>query len=99
MDTQNTANIADLRSETDQITNIIVLTFRKLFHSQEKLDETIISSELLRNEALKFKKNAVIVKRRMWWENRRNGILFGSLVLFVGSVLVLLIVVFSANAK
>lgn len=69
-----------VRQEVDQVVNIMQGNIERLMERGENLDSLHSKTDNLQAGAMEFRKGAVQVKKRMWWQNAKMNLVIAVVV-------------------
>ena len=79
--------IKAIRQQIDETKNVMVDNIEKVLERGEKIEVLVAKTEELNIQAQTFKKQAVAVKRKMWWKNIWLWILMAGVFLVIVGVI------------
>merc|ERR1712060_960034 len=89
----NDARIASMLQTVQHINDNLMDSIEKILERQEKIELLVTRSQMLSMSSSSFRREAVQVRQRIWWQNLRMWLILAGIVLLV----ILLIVVSSCG--
>eukprot|EP01114_Cavostelium_apophysatum_P017016 TRINITY_DN4961_c0_g1_i1.p1 TRINITY_DN4961_c0_g1~~TRINITY_DN4961_c0_g1_i1.p1 ORF type:complete len:222 (+),score=51.91 TRINITY_DN4961_c0_g1_i1:136-801(+) len=75
--------LSKIRGEVDEVKNVMVQNIEKVLERGERIELLVDKTENLQNNAFKFKKSSVQLKRAMWFKNVKLIVAIVVIVLLV----------------
>lgn len=95
----NNQSIADLSSEVNEVTNLLKTNVDKIVDRGERIDNLHERSANLGNNAIRFQKCAVEVRRKARWKNiKLNIFIIIAVCMFIGILAGILVGIFHKDS-
>jgi len=83
----NVDELSNVQVQVDEVKSVMERNIEQALKNQESLEILVERTEAMKNEATSFKKSAVVVKNKYWWQNAKLMVIVGvALVLLLGAV-------------
>jgi len=87
------AAIKELRKQTNEVEGVLKNNVEMLVEREGKLNDLEEKAQNLEEGASQFHKNAVQVKKKMWWEHTKAKLGIGGAVTLIILIIIIIIVV------